>query len=114
VAFAQQGLATGAEGMSMDKLREAARAEADRNWRAYRILGRECSPEAREILSQTSALMDDMAGVKREIHTIPVPDGWSVEQAWEAITRGDELTDPEPMWANVLLRDGEFAEVIDT
>lgn len=37
----------------------------------------------------------------RVIHVIPVPAGWSVEQAWEAIQRGDRLTDPEPMWANV-------------
>lgn len=25
------------------------------------------------------------------IHTIPVPNGWSVEQAWEAIRRGEPL-----------------------
>ena len=35
------------------------------------------------------------------IHTIPVPRGWSVEQSWEAIRRGDLLTDPVPLWANV-------------
>lgn len=34
-------------------------------------------------------------------HTIPVPRGWSVEQSWEAIRRGDLLTDPVPLWANV-------------
>lgn len=38
------------------------------------------------------------------IHTIPVPEGWSIEQAWEAIHRGDRL--PEDYgdtntWANV-------------
>ena len=37
----------------------------------------------------------------REVHAIPVPAGWSVEQAWEAISRGDELTNPDPEWAVV-------------
>lgn len=39
----------------------------------------------------------------RIIHTIPVPLGWSIEQSWEAIRRGDLLTHPrgEPTWANV-------------
>jgi hypothetical protein len=97
----------------MDAARKAARDEADRNWRAYKVIGPKCSAPARQLLAQASGLMDDLAGIKREIHTIPVPNGWSVEQAWEAIRRGDELTDPEPMWANVLIRDGNFAEVID-
>jgi hypothetical protein len=44
------------------------------------------------------------------IHTIPVPRGWSVEQAWEAIIRGEPLTDPEPYWVNVSVRDGKFVE----
>lgn len=35
------------------------------------------------------------------IHTIPVPRGWSIEQAWEAICRGDNLTDGSPSWANI-------------
>ena len=35
------------------------------------------------------------------IHTIPVPQGWSVEQAWEAVVRGDLLPDDEKTWANV-------------
>jgi hypothetical protein len=35
------------------------------------------------------------------VHTIPVPRGWLVEQAWEAIRRGDRLDDPDPRWANV-------------
>lgn len=49
----------------------------------------------------------------REIHTIPVPRGWSVEQSWEAITRGDLLTDPEPQgWANVEVRDGVMVRVL--
>ena len=41
------------------------------------------------------------AGAKT-LHTIPVPRGWSVEQAWEAIQRGDKLTDPHPDWVNIL------------
>jgi hypothetical protein len=47
------------------------------------------------------------------VHTIPVPHGWSVEQAWEAIRRGDRLTDPEPRWANVLIRDGKLVGLAD-
>ena len=37
------------------------------------------------------------------IHTIPVPKGWSAEQAWESIVRGEELKHPlgEPDWAVV-------------
>lgn len=46
------------------------------------------------------------------IHTIPVPRGWSVEQAWEAISRGDLLTDPDPGWANIEVRDGRFVRVL--
>ena len=43
-------------------------------------------------------------GAPQTIHTIPVPAGWSVEQAWEAISRGDELpASPEGTWANVLV-----------
>ena len=46
------------------------------------------------------------------VHTIPVPRGWSPEQAWEAIRRGGTLTDPEPYWANVVVRDGLFVELV--
>lgn len=49
----------------------------------------------------------------RAYHVIPVPRGWSVEQAWEAISRGDSLTDPEPMWASVFVEDGRFVRVVD-
>jgi hypothetical protein len=36
------------------------------------------------------------------IHTIPVPGGWSPEQAWEAIKRGDlPLPTPPKGWANI-------------
>ena len=40
----------------------------------------------------------------RAVHTIPVPHGWSVEQAWEAIVRGEDIGkyDPNPNWDNVL------------
>ena len=49
----------------------------------------------------------------REIHTIPVPHGWSVEQAWEAISRGDLLTDPDPQgWANIEVCDGRMVRVL--
>lgn len=51
--------------------------------------------------------------VPLEIHTIPVPRGWSVEQAWEAIRRGALLTDPEPQgWANIEVRDGSMLRVL--
>lgn len=46
------------------------------------------------------------------VHTIPVPRGWSIEQAWEAISRGDTLKDEEPDWANVLVRDGMLVRVL--
>lgn len=42
---------------------------------------------------------------------IPVPRGWSPEQAWEAIKRGDVLTDPDPRWANVEVLDGRFVQL---
>ena len=38
------------------------------------------------------------------VHTIFVPEGWSVEQAWEAIKRGEkeELSrHPRGVWVNV-------------
>ena len=50
---------------------------------------------------------------KTVIHTIPVPIGWSVEQSWEAISRGVKLVHPhgEPMWANIITNEvtGEWA-----
>ena len=45
------------------------------------------------------------------IHAIPVPRGWSVEQAWEAISRGDLLTDPDPAWGVVRVEDGRLTKV---
>lgn len=44
----------------------------------------------------------------RRLNVIPVPAGWSVEQAWEAISRDVTLTDPDPDWAVVETRDGRF------
>ena len=41
------------------------------------------------------------------IHTIPVPKGWSIEQAWEAISRGDTLPTTEQSWANVEVDENE-------
>ncbi|MET0786570.1 MAG: hypothetical protein ABWY25_07690 [Paenisporosarcina sp.] len=39
--------------------------------------------------------------VNKKIHTIPVPYGWSPEQAWEATQRGDELPEEGERWVNV-------------
>jgi hypothetical protein len=47
------------------------------------------------------------------LHVIPVPQGWSVEQAWEAITRGDLLTDPDPYWGIVRAENGRMVELIE-
>lgn len=47
------------------------------------------------------------------VHTIPVPAGWSIEQAWEAIRRGETLFDREPGWANVLVEGGRFVKIVD-
>ena len=48
------------------------------------------------------------------IHTIPVPYGWSIEQAWEAISREDELPDQGERWANIETDDNDkFVRVID-
>lgn len=46
------------------------------------------------------------------IHTIPVPRGMSVEQAWECITRNVALSDREPEWANIEVKDGRMVRVI--
>lgn len=49
----------------------------------------------------------------RAYHVIPVPRGWSVEQAWEAISRGDLLTDPEPDWGSVVVEDGRMVGLVE-
>lgn len=46
------------------------------------------------------------------IHTMPVPRGMSIEQAWECIKRGDLLTDHLPGWANIEVKDGKMVRVI--
>lgn len=46
------------------------------------------------------------------LHVIPVPRGWSPEQAWEAIKRGDLLTDPDPAWASIRIQGGSFVELV--
>lgn len=50
------------------------------------------------------------------IHVIPVPRGWSIEQAWEAIRRGDKLRHKRkrpPTWANVVAdKDGNMVRVL--
>jgi hypothetical protein len=47
------------------------------------------------------------------IHTIPVPLGWSVEQAWEAIAREDTIPDMAVTWTNVAVKDGRLVMVVD-
>ena len=47
------------------------------------------------------------------IHTIPVPEGWSAEQAWEAIRRGDQLPEPPQAWVNCEVKDGRFVRLIE-
>jgi hypothetical protein len=44
------------------------------------------------------------------VHTIAVPYGWSIEQAWEAISRGDQLPIALPVsWHNVVVSDGRYS-----
>lgn len=45
------------------------------------------------------------------IHTIPVPHGWSVEQAWEAIQRGTPMQIMRGSWANIEVKDGKMVKV---
>ena len=48
------------------------------------------------------------------IHTIPVPYGWSIEQAWEAISREDELLEQGESWAVVETDDKDrFIRIIE-
>ena len=46
------------------------------------------------------------------VRTIPVPVGWSVEQAWEAISRKDPLPTPPGSWANIATKAGKLYSVI--
>lgn len=46
------------------------------------------------------------------IHVMPVPEGWSPEQAWEAFKRGDlPLPEPPQGWAIIETRGGEFVRL---
>jgi hypothetical protein len=48
------------------------------------------------------------------IHTIPIPRGWSVEQAWEHIDRNDGIViDGSYWWANILVVDGRYRGTVD-
>lgn len=48
------------------------------------------------------------------IHTIPIPEGWTIEQAWEAIRRGEKLPEKITTWANIEADENEhLANVID-
>lgn len=47
-----------------------------------------------------------------KVHTIPVPDGWSIEQAWEVIKRGDRIPPNIPVtWANIIEKDGHLIQI---
>ena len=46
------------------------------------------------------------------VHTIAIPRGWSAEQTWEAISRGDHLEGPFVKWQNIVVRDGKLVKVI--
>jgi hypothetical protein len=51
--------------------------------------------------------------VTEEVHTIPVPKGWSVEQAWEVLRRGEKLPDSgEYGWASIVIEDGKLVKVL--
>lgn len=52
------------------------------------------------------------------IHTIPVPHGWTPEQAWEHIARGgihiSGLSAKRPCsWANVRITNGHYQGIAD-
>lgn len=42
------------------------------------------------------------------IHTIPVPRGMTVQEAWANIKQGALLLDADPDWTNIEVRDGEL------
>jgi hypothetical protein len=46
------------------------------------------------------------------VHTIPVPEGWSIEQAWETINRGEGMpVDGGVRWANVKVEGGRLTTI---
>lgn len=55
----------------------------------------------------------DASAPEVALHVIPVPRGWSAEQAWEAIQRGDLLTDEQPSWSVVRAEAERFVRLID-
>ena len=46
--------------------------------------------------------------VKDGVHTIPVPKGWSIEQSWEAVSRGEGLPAEAVEWVRVEVKDGKM------
>jgi hypothetical protein len=50
--------------------------------------------------------------VTEEKHTIPVPEGWSPEIAWEHIKNNQLIPEGKVMWYNVIIRDGKFHGVM--
>lgn len=46
------------------------------------------------------------------VHTIPVPLGWSPEQAWEAITREQPMPTGPKRWANILVEHGKYTQLL--
>jgi hypothetical protein len=47
------------------------------------------------------------------IHAVAVPEGWTVEQAWEAVARGEGVPGEGPVrWANVEVKDGKFVRAL--
>lgn len=55
----------------------------------------------------------ETASAANGLHVIPVPRGWSVEQAWEAISRGDLLTDADPAWGIARVVNGRYVGLIE-
>ena len=51
--------------------------------------------------AQILQAMEEASGGMGAVHTIPVPEGWSAEQAWEAILRGDACPNGPMTWDNI-------------
>lgn len=78
------------------RLRSALRQGGSRMW-AWDSDARRSRSTAQEggVMSQSGGWF---------VHVIPVPVGWSIEQAWEAIRRNDvpfENPNGPPSWANI-------------
>ena len=48
-----------------------------------------------------------------QVLTIPVPEGWSVEQAWECIQRGDTFPRRPNIWADIETRNNRLVQVLE-